>query len=797
MFSSVQFSSVQFSSVQFAEKPFKTLKRFLGVLALTLGVSLVFGCKETIQENTTSIIDEETVPQGKCAVCVNPAYAVRAAYPLTISQKTAFGAVISYTSTQNNKTMYLGSSAVVEKPEIIKGLFDNSSLRFVFAQPTENAEYTLNLYAFSALTDETTIDSACAKGTATKTMALEPGQKVYSEALSVELAYLYVNGKGFVNLPISFDSSYKIKAGTVDVEKQNDDGTFTACTNPTGFSIQITAAATDGENSTGGFLIGDNISFGNYRVTMHFYTDVTDDGTADKTSLFYTLDTVQTVQVFTGLETNCWYQNGTKVGTTSDNGTFTPGALKIEATPFTELYVLGSDTAFWTSEGNSTAGAASFNKSACSATEDDNAQYGFQGTIGTTTSENDGKRTFYTKERFGDSIPSASTNNKYGSLNAPFATLQQAADFLAKYAIKDGNYTIYVDGTLTATSSSDITSSTFVYFNTSVSCTVTIKPCVSTSKAVINAGAYLDSNGTAQNKFGGVIFVASGVNLTFENLIITGGYAMGEMAKGGGIHSEGNITVKNCIIAGNMIPDTNATGGGGIYAAGVLTMSNSAVIGNNANGGGGGIYISKEADISNSVIINNTASSSDSGLGGGIYTSVNSITIKNSDVTDNSAGLSGGGIYINATLLSNGNAEFERVSFLSNSALESAGGIYISYHKANQAKITSCKISANSISKTNGCGGGIFYWAENTYNALILVDTSITSNSATGNGSKGGGLHLSEKAKGIMSSGKISGNSLGSGGVGVGVWYSKTASFTQNSENYPTISDSDTIVKGS
>lgn len=55
--------------------------------------------------------------------------------------------------------------------------------------------------------------------------------------------------------------------------------------------------------------------------------------------------------------------------------------------------------------------------------------------------------------------------------------------------------------------------------------------------------------------------------------------------KGRGIYTNGNLTIKNCIISGNL-----SVGGGGIYNYhGSITISGSTISGNDANSGGGNI----------------------------------------------------------------------------------------------------------------------------------------------------------------------------------------------------------------
>ena len=82
---------------------------------------------------------------------------------------------------------------------------------------------------------------------------------------------------------------------------------------------------------------------------------------------------------------------------------------------------------------------------------------------------------------------------------------------------------------------------------------------------------------------GSVIVVAPGVTVTLTRLMITDGIA----ADGGGIHSEGSLTLDRVRVRRNQ-----AERGGGIFlGAGSLTMVGSTTVRRNSAGTGGGLYI--------------------------------------------------------------------------------------------------------------------------------------------------------------------------------------------------------------
>jgi hypothetical protein len=152
--------------------------------------------------------------------------------------------------------------------------------------------------------------------------------------------------------------------------------------------------------------------------------------------------------------------------------------------------------------------------------------------------------------------------------------------------------------------------------------------------------------------------------------------------EGGGIGTDGTLTVSNCIITHNastgagivnnqngmltldncVISNNSSTGGdgGGIYNAGTLTVNSSTISGNSNNGPapstsyGGGIYNTGKLTVTNSTLSGNTVATLSgntvtlSGLGGGICSfggSLTSLTVINSTLEGNSA-LTGGGIAV-------------------------------------------------------------------------------------------------------------------------------------------------------
>ena len=199
----------------------------------------------------------------------------------------------------------------------------------------------------------------------------------------------------------------------------------------------------------------------------------------------------------------------------------------------------------------------------------------------------------------------------------------------------------------------------------------------------------------------------TGVNLTLQNLKITGGLAIGD---GGGIHGGGEfgnaISLCNTTICGN-----NATGeGGGIFnVAGNISLLSSHVDNNTAGEAGGGIYLG----------------------GDGTIAPLGQICINGSTVNGNSSGAvdSGGGIW------SSSNAPFilNKSQLSNNHSVGDGGGALIA---AEVVTITDSCVNGNT---SGGDGGGldVDYFDTGIPGAITITRSTFSKNRASG---EGGGL---------------------------------------------------------
>lgn len=314
-------------------------------------------------------------------------------------------------------------------------------------------------------------------------------------------------------------------------------------------------------------------------------------------------------------------------------------------------------------------------------------------TITDTLVKNFAQTSFFVQGTGGTYTPKTQANDaNNGTYFAPLSTVQAAVDKIVQ--INDGSteYSIFIDGTVTAPDSLD-SSVTLNFVKIDPQKTLNLRiASLSSAQAVINA-----------NKKAGVMYVLGKntyekTTLVLQNICLTGGTTQNS-GVGGGLKAEySEITLKSGTVIGTkLLPDKNgssdiatsssygnfAAKGGGIYINGcALTIENGAYICQNysqnegggiaaegsskiiSNGGiigfnrasfGGGIYITDgSAELTDCTVSLNNASSN----GGGIYIDGSSLTLNGGKISGNTHGTSsyGDGIYVAGTLNLSSNA---------------------------------------------------------------------------------------------------------------------------------------------
>ena len=145
--------------------------------------------------------------------------------------------------------------------------------------------------------------------------------------------------------------------------------------------------------------------------------------------------------------------------------------------------------------------------------------------------------------------------------------------------------------------------------------------------------------------------------IVINDLTITGGTIGSSqeiVTSGAGILNRENLEINDSIIRNNQVSVSGTNGGGGIFSDGTLTVNNSAINNNSAGlGSGGGINNAGTATINQSTISSNGDGGIRGGDGGGIG-NTGTLAVNNSTVTNNGAsGIAnnGGEITLTSTIV--------------------------------------------------------------------------------------------------------------------------------------------------
>jgi hypothetical protein len=265
-----------------------------------------------------------------------------------------------------------------------------------------------------------------------------------------------------------------------------------------------------------------------------------------------------------------------------------------------------------------------------------------------------------------------------------------------------------------------------IEFQTGIVGTINLEsalPDLSTEITVNGPGAELltvrRSSGVAYRIFK----VTSSQPVVLNGLMITGGSAPRgndpdlTLAQGGGIFTQGNLTVNKCIISGNAALASIAQGGG-IYNSGFLTINDSQLLNNQAfttapgnpvaSQRGGGIY-----SMFGTVTINNS-SISNSGGSHAIY-NIGVVSLSNSSVTNNSAGgihsqnpfsSSSGGVLIIENSTISGNSMGSAIAVQSGLLEIRSSTVTNNQNGGVSVSCSQCPVS-NSIIAGNGAGNDL------------------------------------------------------------------------------------------
>ncbi|MGP1511858.1 MAG: InlB B-repeat-containing protein, partial [Treponema sp.] len=300
--------------------------------------------------------------------------------------------------------------------------------------------------------------------------------------------------------------------------------------------------------------------------------------------------------------------------------------------------------------------------------------------------------------------------------------------------------------------------------------------------------------------------VKTGNTLILENITLKNGKApddpeAGDTENGGGIYSEGTLTLNNTTIT-----SCGAKNGGGIYAQGgtEITLTNTEINSCVAEENGGGLYIKDSrltltnAAIGGEQLYSGTQAGKTKGNkaknGCGIFltgsgTAGSTMTggkVSYNLATDTS-GAHGGGIYIEESAsftMQSGNINNNK---LDTRATEDGGGVYVHGQGSGSGSHASFTLNGGTIENNwAGFGGGV----------MVTAGGKFTMNNGTMSGNVanyGGGVRVGTGGDFTMKNGTITGNIAHQDGKAISVQTNSTFNWEGGSITGHTVGSGDVI----
>jgi hypothetical protein len=247
--------------------------------------------------------------------------------------------------------------------------------------------------------------------------------------------------------------------------------------------------------------------------------------------------------------------------------------------------------------------------------------------------------------------------------------------------------------------------------------------------------------------------------LSMTGVRITDGLVDDPLEPGGGIRSNGSLTLVDSIVADNK---SAQAAGGGISSLGSLVLEDSIIAENTAGGSGGGASVAGTLNVEGSTIGSNQAGvepGASAEKGGGVRATGDSVTISDSTFDQNTVvgtNAVGGGLAL--VLSSAGNKIISGSTFTGNDAGQQGGGIEAHLNSDTAAfTVADSLIEGNSAGpgpEPSVAGGGIHLGQAD----LNLVRSVLRSNDATDESPSGGGLDISDDGSAIIDDSVIADN---------------------------------------
>ncbi|MFF4445455.1 hypothetical protein [Streptomyces sp. NPDC001502] len=249
--------------------------------------------------------------------------------------------------------------------------------------------------------------------------------------------------------------------------------------------------------------------------------------------------------------------------------------------------------------------------------------------------------------------------------------------------------------------------------------------------------------GATANIGGGIRFMSATTG-TLTDSSISDNRTDGGASNGGGLYTEGQVTLVNTQITSN-----RARIGGGIgHDSGTLTVNGGSIKHNTAFDTGGGINSESNDTVLNvtgTAVTDNrvTTGGLGAGTGGGVFIGVGGTqtftnsTIEGNTVTVRSADDGGGGIFALAGALTLDNTKVKGNKLIG----EAGHGAGISALGGTVNLLNASDVTGNLAAGRYSLGGGIYTQTLVNTPAVTVNGSAIDGNKVSGTGSRGGGIY--------------------------------------------------------
>lgn len=220
-----------------------------------------------------------------------------------------------------------------------------------------------------------------------------------------------------------------------------------------------------------------------------------------------------------------------------------------------------------------------------------------------------------------------------------------------------------------------------------------------------------------------------GGTLELDDLIVADAKYQGSGGQGGCIWSAGNVTLQRSQVSGCSIVNASGSGnaaGAGIFANGDVTLRDSRITGNlaasqNAMAFGGGLYVKGSLLVFTSTIADNIASGGIASEGGGIL-ALDGIGMLMSTVSGNSATF-GGGLFVDNTTAVATDSVISTSTFSGNKSTSAGSALFARI----STSLYSDTIAFNTSTATNGAAAYL-EGSPHIESTIIVANTASGSN---------------------------------------------------------------------